>query len=151
MVRGKKKEKERILGAGEKADIASQRQEAEATLKQLDNYGKGTQASGINKSKLQAEIAHYDQVLKDGSAPSVRSGTKDALAREAKELQGQLKDGMPSRHEMDHPARHPGAVHKHLNWVGRNKENIKRYKEIQKTLEPQDPTAVDLERLRREK
>ena len=152
MVRGKGMLKERkILTEGEKQDIMGQRQEVQSTLNQVQNYGAGTGAEGIDRANLQKKIEHYDKILDDGKATRVRGTKKDDMIKRAEYLAVELKKGMPTRREMDHPAKCPGAVHKHLNWNERNKGNIKEYKNIQRTLEPQDPTAVDLEKFRKEK
>ena len=65
------------------------------------------------------------------------------------EIEDRLVVGMPTRYEMDHPARCPGAVRKHLAWLSRNNPLIERYVEIQKILRPEEPKSV--EALRKDK
>jgi len=149
MTRGKGKAK--ILSQGEVENIKGLKQEAESNLREAKQYGVGTSATGIDQSKIIAEIKHYDKVLAEGVAPKVRGSVKDDMRTEAKALQEKMQQGMPTRYEMDNPGRCPGAVHKHLNWMKRNDSNVARFKEIQRTLEPEDPTATDIERLRIEK
>jgi len=149
MTRGKGKAK--ILSQGERESIVGLKQEAESNLREAKQYGAGTQATGIDQSKIVAEIKHYDKVLAEGTAPKVRGSVKDEMRAEVKELQAKLQAGLPTRYEMDNPGRCPGAVHKHLNWMKRNDSNVARFREIQRTLEPDDPTATDIERLRTEK
>ena len=151
MVRGKGTAVKRILTEGEKSDIKGQIQEAHSTLKEMESYGKGTQADGIDKAQLQGKINHYEKVLQEGTAPKVRGNKKDDLQKRADYLASELKQGMPTRFEMDHPAKAPGAVHKHMNWDKRNKGNMKEYKNIMRTLEPNDPTSTDVEKFRKEK
>ena len=150
MVRGKGTAK-RILTEGEKKDIMGQRQEIQTTLNEVKQYGRGTGAEQIDTAQLQKKIDHYDKVLEDGSAPRVRGAHKDSMAKRAEELATTIQQGMPTRFEMDHPSKAPGAVHKHMMWDKRNKANIKEFKNIQRTLEPNDPTATDVERFRKEK
>jgi NMD protein affecting ribosome stability and mRNA decay len=66
-------------------------------------------------------------------------------------LKERIIQGMPSRFEMDHPAKCPGAIHKHLNWDKRTQDDRARYRFIMKQLDPDDPTACDLEKFRKEK
>jgi hypothetical protein len=70
------------------------------------------------------------------------------LAKEAQEIERKLQEGMPTREEMAHPSRNPGAVRKHLNWTARNNPLIQRYKTIQRTINPDDPHSI--ENLRRD-
>lgn len=149
MTRGKGKQ--RILTGGEIEDIKGQRQEAESALRQADSYGAGTAAAQINRTALQNEVKHYNKVLEEGKAPQVRGANKDSMVAESKKLEGEIREGLPTRFEMDHPSKAPGAVHKHMNWAKRNEEKLRRYKHIQRILEPQDPTATDIERFRKEK
>jgi hypothetical protein len=143
---------DRSLTLGERQDIMTQKTEAEATLRYAteNQYAPGA-AGTINKEKLKSDINRYDAILSEG-APAKLSGLKrDALIREAKELEEKLKENMPTTEEMNHPAKNPGAVQKHIKWEGRNLQNIKRYKEIMRQLEPDDPTNTSLDKLRREK
>ena len=149
MVRGKGGSK--MLTEGERSDIKGQRQEAVATLNEIEKFGKGTAAEAIDKSRVKKEINRYDQILEEGAVPNVRGTTKDKLAKEAKAIEESIQEGMPSRYEMDHPAKCAGAVHKHINWSKKNDPAIRRYKEIQRVLHQGDPTAGDIERLRRER
>ena len=149
MTRSKGKAK-RILTQCEVAGLKDLKKEAEGQLREVENYGAGTSAGAIDKAKIGKEIAYLDKQIEEGKAPTVRGTSKDRLAQEARELESKFKEGLPTRYEMDHPSRCPGAVHKHLNWAKRNEQGIKRYKEIQRTLQPQDPTATDIERFRQE-
>ena len=150
MVRGKGTVK-RMLTEGEKQDIKGQVQEAQETLREMKKYGSGTPADAISTANLEKKINHYGKVLEDGTPRAVRGARKDGMAERAQELKKQIVDGMPTRNEMDHPAKCPGAVHKHMKWDKRNKEAVREYKNIMRTLEPGDPTATDLEKFRKEK
>lgn len=150
MTRGKGGIK-RSLTLGEKADLLSQKQEAEAQLKELETYGQGTAAEAIDKTKLKKEAERLGNYVDEHSVPNVRGVGKDRLAQEAEVLKGEFMKNLPTRYEMDHPARCPGAVHKHLKWSQKNEPAVRRYKEIMRTIEPDDPTAGDIEKLRMEK
>lgn len=143
MVRGKKKA---ILSYSERQTLEDGKREAEGLLRTAQEPGL---ARSVDQGAVQREIAHLDKELHDGRAPRMTTVKKDGAHREMKDLEGALKEGMPTRAEMDHPARHPNAVHKHMSWDKRNRENIKRYKELARSLEPDAP--ANYESLRRDK
>ena len=153
MTRGKghKVTEGRSLTIGEREDLKGQRQEAEATLKYLAENPGASRGDVVDKSILKREIDKYDAILAENS-PNVPRGTnKDRMVARARELEGIMQKNLPSREQMDHPARNPGAIRKHMLWDKANAANIQEYKEIQRRLEPEDPTATDIEKLRREK
>lgn len=141
---------DRSMTIGERDDIKVQRAEAEATLKHITE-NPGAVAEGIDKGKLKREIDRYDAILHEGTPLKVSGIRKDGLAKEAEQLREVMQKNLPTSEEMAHPAKNPGAVQKHLMWEKRNLQNIQRYKEIMRTLEPEDPTATNIDRLRREK
>jgi len=143
MVRGKKK---KILTYNERVGLEEEKRELEALQRESQEPGR---SRSIDQAALSRQIAHLDKEIHEGSAPSIRGVTKDRLAGRARDLEEQLKNGMPTRDEMSHPAKNPGAVRKHMSWEHRNKENIKEYKEIQRQLNPDAP--VNIENLRKEK
>ena len=151
MTRGKGKQ---ILSQSELDGLKEEKRELEAALKDAESgeYGKGTRAAGaVDTAAMKRQIARLDKAIHDGQAPKVSGIEKDDLIKEANEIRERLKIGLPTRFEMDHPAKAPGAVGKHLNWQARNAKDIKRYREIMQTIEPDDPTATDIEKLRLEK
>lgn len=141
---------ERSMTVGEREDIKMQKAEAESTLKHITDNPNAV-AEGIDKVKLKREIDRYDAILHAGTPPRVSGIRKDGLVQEANRLKEEMQKNMPTAEEMAHPAKNPGAVQKHLMWEKRNLQNIQRFKEIQRTLEPDDPTATNIDRLRREK
>jgi len=149
MTRGKGTGK-KILSITEREGLIGDKKELEAELR-ASEYGAGTNAAGINKEAIKKEIVRLDKEIHDGAVPKVSGIKKDALLAEANQLKEEIKVGMPTQFEMDHPAKAPGAIHKHLNWDKRNAEKIRRYKDIMRILEPQDPTAALCESWRKEK
>lgn len=137
MVRGKGK---RILTYSERMQLQEQKKDAESLVKEATEPGR---SRGVDVSKVKAEIAYLDQEIHNGTAGNIRAATKDKMAARAKELEKEIKTGMPTRLEMTYPAKNPGAVGKHMAWSSRNKENIKEYKEIQRQLNPDAPVNVD--------
>ena len=138
----------RSMTMGELQDIQQQKAEAEATLKYATDNQVGGAGSAIDKNKLKQEISRYDAIIHEGSPQKVRGVQKDALLKEAEALRVEMQLNMPTQDEMDHPSKNPGAVQKHLKWEGRNLQKIQRYKEIMRTLEPDDPTNTSIDRLR---
>ena len=141
----------RPMSPGEIQDIMGQKQEAEASLRYATENQIGGAGAAIDKNKLKAEINRYDAILNAGAPKRVSGTQKDAMVAEAARLAGEMQKNMPTKDEMDHPAKNPGAVQKHLKWEGRNLKNIQDYKTIMRTLEPDDPTNTNIDRLRKEK
>jgi hypothetical protein len=136
MTRGKGTQK-KILSISEREGLISEKKDLEGNLKDAGQYGGGQ----VNTGVIKQQIDNLDKALHDGLAPKVAGIKKDALWAEAKQLKEEIMAGMPTQFEMDHPAKAPGAIHKHLNWDKRNADKIRRFKEIMRILEPQDPTA----------
>ena len=148
MVRGKGKMKE-LLSESEKEALLNEKQELQATIKERSQYGIGTAAEQIDQSIIKKQIDKIDQAIADREPPKLRAVDKNAMAKEAEEIEAELREGMPTKNEMDHPGSNPGAVRKHMNWDARNRDKIERYRYIQRCLNPEDPRSV--ENLRKEK
>jgi len=142
---------DRSMTMGELNDIKQQKLEAEGILKHVSEHQVSGAGEAIDKNRLKAQIDRYDAILHEGAPQKVRGLNKDRLAREAQDLREKMQRNMPTMDEMMHPSRNPGAVQKHMKWEARNLENIKRYKEVMRTIEPDDPTNTSIDRLRREK
>jgi len=150
MTRGRNTEK-RSMTLGERTDIQGLKKETEANLRFLEENPGVSRGDSVSKDRMKKEIKRYDQILHEGAPVAPRGSNKDALVKEARQLEEQMRVNMPTREQMDHPAKNPGAIHKHLKWSKENDPRVRRYKEIQRRLEPEDPTAMDVEKLRRDK
>ena len=139
--------KKKILSISEREGLISERKDLEGNLKDAGQYGGGQ----VNTGVIKKQIDNLDKALHDGLAPKVAGIKKDALWAEAKQLKEEIMAGMPTQFEMDHPAKAPGAIHKHMNWDRKNADKIRRYKDIMRALEPDDPTAMMYDSWRREK
>lgn len=137
--------KKKVLSVNELEGLKDERKEATIVLAEAEQYGVGTPGEQIDKAKVAAEIAHYDQEIQDGSPKKLVAKTKDSLVREERELEEQFKRGMPTRYEMDHPGRCPGAVRKHMSWLNNNEKPgfISRYVQIQRSLRPGEEKSVE--------
>jgi hypothetical protein len=148
MVRGSGKIKE-ILSPAEKESLLDTKRELQDTQKEAVEYGKGTPAAQIDQAVIQKQIDRIDQAIADREPPRLRGAQKDGMVKEAEQIEGELREGMPTRDEMRFPGKNPGAVRKHMAWSARNAAKIERYRYIQRALNPEDPRSV--ENLRREK
>lgn len=148
MVRGQKKQQ--VLSVVEIENIKEEKRELEATLKEAEGYGEGTGRS-LNTGAIKSQVKRLDQVIHESAAPRVSSMQKDAMAKRAEALESKFEQGLPTRYEMNHPARCPGAVRKHLKWRERNELSgeVEEYRQIQRILNPGEELSI--ERLRRDK
>jgi hypothetical protein len=149
MTRGKGKY---ILSSSERAGLLEEKRDLENALREAERgeYGKGTRAS-VDTAALRREIARIEDALQKGEAPKLTPEKREEMVKEAEMLKERITQGMPTRYEMDHPAKCPGAIQKHLNWDKRTEGDKARYRFIMKQIEPDDPTACDLEKFRKEK
>ncbi|MHA1949987.1 MAG: hypothetical protein ACW987_08950 [Candidatus Thorarchaeota archaeon] len=148
MVRAKTRKKpvaqtQEILSVSEKEALLDQKRELEDTLREAENFGQGTAAEQLDKNNLKRQIARIDDEIEARSVSDPRGKTKDNLHKEVDELAEKLKEGLPTRYEMDHPAKCPGAVRKHMGWLDRNDEHIKRWRYIQRVLNPDSPRSIE--------
>lgn len=141
----------RPMSAGEIMDIQGQKAEAEASLKYATENQAGGAGGAIDKSKLKAEINRYDAILNAGAPKKVPGAQKDAMIKEVERIVEEMRVNMPTRDEMDHPAKNPGAVQKHMKWEERNRANIQKYKTLQRQIDPDNPTNTNYDLLRKEK
>jgi hypothetical protein len=149
---GPRAKKKQVLSVTELDGLKSEKRDLEGALADAEGFGSGTAGGQVDKSKIKAEIAHYDREIHDGSPGRVTAKTKDNLYREEKALEEQFRKGMPTRSEMrNHMGRHPGAVRKHKFWLNENQKSgyVDRYREIQRTLRPGEEKSI--EELRKDK
>lgn len=149
MVRGSGKIQKEILSPSEKDSLLDQKRELQDTLRETQQYGKGTAAEQLDQKAIQKQIDRIDTVIADREPPKLSGHQKDDFVKEIEELENTLREGMPTRDEMRFPARNPGAVQKHMKWNSRNAKNIERYRYLQRLMNPEAPRSV--ENLRREK
>jgi hypothetical protein len=135
------------LSHTEIATLEDEQKEIQSTIREAEDKDR---AVGIDVAQLKARADHIDRELEARAVESVRGVNKDKIVREEREIEDFLvSSGMPTQYEMDHPARCPGAVRKHLKWLDRTRKAVARYVEIQKILRPEEPKSI--EALRKEK
>lgn len=153
MVRGKGKTEPQVLSESELQTLRDERKEVRETLDALEGkgtekYGDGTPAQGIDRAALNRQDQRLRDAIDRGSPRKVSGLDKDRMVKESEDIENCLKEGMPSYDEMQNPRKHVGADRKELNWQRKNVHNVIRWREIQRTLRPGDPTAGNIERLR---
>ncbi len=137
----------KVLSIAEREGLIEEKKDLEAQL----NNSEYAAAQQIDSGAIKRQVAKLDQAIHEGSAPSVRGANKDRLYARAKELKEIIVKGMPTQYEMDNPGKAIGAVGKHRNWEARTQAAREEFRQIMRTLEPDDPTAVDVEKWRNEK
>lgn len=143
MVRGKGTKKQEFLSTTEKDVLAGQRADLVTQLKDLNEFGQGTAAAQIDKGSIQKQIDRIDRTIDERQPPKISGSRKDELIKEAGDIEEKLRIGMPTREEMNHPAKNPGAIRKHMKWLERNNPLIERYRTIQRLVNPDEPKSVE--------
>jgi len=149
-MRGNKRD-DYVMSLSELKGLDAERKEAQATLKALeqDKYGDGTPGGTIDRDRIRKEVKRYDDIIGRHTPSNIRGVKKDKLAKRASELREQIKEGMPTRSEMNDLRRYPGAPIKNLEWEKRNAQRLQEYKQTMRRLEPNDPSSASVERFRR--
>jgi hypothetical protein len=138
-----------FLSVSEREELKQQKKELENTLREAEEWGKGTQAESLDKSRINKEIKFLEKALRASIPGNISSAQKDKLYKEMGELEEQIKEGMPTYDEMWMPEKNPGVVMKHYQWERKNAQKIDRWKQINRALDPLNPTISSIERLRR--
>lgn len=107
------------------------------------------------------EVYDERKMMKDEVLPSIpermrekwkREGLtaidKDSLARRKKELEDKVASGMPTHEEMWKPT--PENIEKHRRWEKSWGNEIRELKQINRRLEPENPSAGRIEYLRKQ-
>lgn len=147
MVRGKKKH---VLSPSEVASLKREQKDITSMLAEADRENWGDKGR-LDRDALTRQSRRLGQAIEDGKPKRLKGATKDKMAKRAKELEKSFTEGMPSYDEMWDLKHHPGAPQKNLNWQKRNARAIQEWKQIKRSLEPEDPTASSIETLREEK
>ena len=140
--------KKHVLSVNEKQGLKQERQEIEASLREMDSekFGEGTKHQ-VDRGKLRAEASRLEVAIREGEAGSLRGTSKDKVHKRVKELEDVIREGMLSKKDMNDP----GNALCHLNWEKRNAQAISEWKQSQRRLEPNNPNASNVEQLRRRK
>ena len=143
MVRGKKGTKN-VLSTTEIDSLKEEKRELEHVVKESEGFGAGTQGS-VDEGAVNRQINKISQSIVDGSPDKTTGKQRDSLEKEAYQLEERFKEGLPTRYEMDHPAKCPGAVRKHMKWLDRNERTgaVDRYRQIQRIMNPGEERSIE--------
>ena len=114
-----------------------------------EGYGAGSAGSVLNKNAIAKQAKHLESLALKHTPEKLSGADRDKLAKRAQELRTQLKQGICSHNEMNNMKKNPGAPLKHLEWERRNGQTTSEYKQVMRRLEPDDPGAASIERLRK--
>lgn len=130
--------------------LKEEKNDLQQSLKEAEGFGEGTGRSP-DVAAIKSQINRIDKLIDEGKPGRLTGIQKDALSKEAAELEEKFMEGLPTKYEMDHPSKCPGAVRKHMKWLTRfeNTGMVDRYRTIQKLLNPGEELSI--ERLRKEK
>jgi hypothetical protein len=142
--------KKQVLGTQEIQNLQEEKNDLRQSIKDAEGYGAGT-GRQQDVAVIQRQIDRIDKVIEEGKPGRLSSMQKDALQKEALTLADRFLEGLPTKYEMDHPAKCPGAVRKHMKWLTRFEKTgmVDRYKTIQRLLNPGEELSI--ESLRKEK
>jgi len=148
-VKKKPIKKDYIMSPSELQGLKQERNETKNILKNAESYGHGTRASEmLDKGELKRSISKYDMMIEKYTPSVLKGKSKDKVAARAKELGEFIREGMPTHNEMMDIQKNPGVPWKNLNWEKSKATAIQEWKQCQRKLEPGDPTASTVERLR---
>lgn len=120
----------------------------QSALQEAETAGVGTAAEQIDKSAIKHQIRRLDLVLEHSKPGRLSGQQKDVLVKREKELIDIFQIGLPTKYEMDHPGKCPGAVRKHQRWSDSNKRLITEWRNIQRLLRPGE--EISIEQLRKD-
>jgi len=144
MVRGQGKQQE-VLSVNELDMLRNEREDLERSLTEGEGFGVGTKGEMVDRGAIKRQIDRISQSIIDGTPGKLSGKQRDSLDREVHELEERFMKGLPTKYEMDHPAKCPGAVRKHLKWLERNEKTgaVDRYRQIQRILNPGEERSIE--------
>lgn len=150
MVRSKSSSPREILSPSEVSGLRDEQREIDSAIREAREAGGSSRAGSIDVNKLKNKSAYLERAIQERSVQEPKGKEKDRLFKEENELADKLSVGMPTTYEMDRPAKNPGAVDKHLNWLKKNDALIQRWADIQRSKGPNEEKRY-LDSLRRER
>lgn len=136
------------MSPSELKTIRDERKFTEGVLREVESekYGAGSAGSQMDKDALRRQAQRFAKQEEAYTPRALRGANKDKVAKECKQLESEIKKGMLTVKE----SRNAANVYKQLAWEKTNSKAIQVWKQMQRRLEPGDPTASNVERLRRE-
>lgn len=111
-----------------------------------------TAASGLDVTKIRSSLNKKKNVLVQDESMVAKGNKKDVMAKRAKVLEGQFMKDMPSYAQM-WPSKHWGPDHERhvrqqMNFDKNHGDKVREWKDIQRCLDPDNPEAGSIERIR---
>jgi len=117
----------------------------------------------MDESYVIKQLSTDKKTLNERAAPrDLKDTERTKLYTRVKYLEGKIRDGMPTRDEMmgkrhsnpgnpnsKYQEARPGDVKKHMKWLSATQKYQDEWKKIMRILEPDDPEAANVERLRK--
>lgn len=118
-----------------------------ANEKDIKSYNPSSFVMG-NKDRqgLVDELRRVERTIENKAPRKQRGGDKDRLNKITKQLEQKISEGMPTKSEMWDPTQ--DNIYKHQRWQDINMKRCKIYRNIKRTLEPDDPGSGSVEKLR---
>ena len=137
------------MGADEVAALAEQVKEQEEILDNADNLGSDYLQ---DKDNLRRNINRSKRILeRDAQLVPATPEQRDAIRKEIKRLEELVVKEMPTVNEMNSQLgtrEADMAVRKNLYFTKKHNGTLLRLKDLKRRLDPDDPYAGDLERIR---
>jgi len=128
----------------------AQRKAAEEELKGLERAIAAPSVPGFpdDKTGIITQARKTKEMLASGAPAPTTPERRDALLKESKTLEGEIKNGMPTRMHMERGTH--GVVEQNRLWGINNTHKVSRWKDIWRELEPDnlDPDLSNIERIR---
>ena len=117
--------------------------------------------SRLDVRAIHKKIASTKRTIENHTPPVVTGKTKDLLWKRAKELERLIRKEMPTKDEMHGDRKFNSEIQKYYQearnrdidkqvaWTLKQQGNVREWKQIMRTLEPDDPRAANVDRLRK--
>lgn len=169
-LRGLNKSDQKVIYTGKDVSYLSpqERQEREQRIKSAENYLQNYKFSSFRTERerditpILRQLKEDKKILSELSAPTVSNQEKNALLKQCRKLEKNIKIGMPTFDEMmgkrkTNPDKSkyqeaiPSIVDKNIKWTLAKNPLVREWKRIKRILEPDDPNATNVENLRKKK
>ena len=128
----------------------AQVKQAREDLEGLEKAIKAPSVPGFpdDKTGIITQARKTKELLAHGAPEPTSPQRRDELLKESKKLEVEIRNGMPTRIHMERKVH--GVVGQNTDWGKKNTHKISRWKDIQRTLEPDnfDPDLSNIERIR---
>lgn len=147
-------EKFKKMHPNDRQVVEEQRNALKEQLEIIKNDQSGGVAQTLDSAVLRRQLDKKERDLDQDEKLIAKGVQKDKLAREAKQLEEELRSEMCSRNELwqrSGTMDSEKAVAKQMAFEQKHGDKARRWQEIQSRLEPNDPMNCSMERIRPER